>query len=140
MNKELKSCPSSVAAEGSILLGVINKNGTLGYIANKTEVTPELFAEISKTEEPEKHFRFSSTCVESGCRQWDKGHCGVIKKIMHTNDDLQLEEQLPECSIRSSCRWYFQEGGKACSFCPFIITNMLEEKKTGKTDQNLVPK
>lgn len=129
MTRKTKSCPSSVASEGSVLLGMINKNGTLGYIANKTIVTGDLLENLNKTEEPEKHFRFSSNCVESGCRQWNSGKCSVIKSIIHANEDIELEEQLPNCSIRASCRWYFQEGAKACSFCPYIITNMLEERK-----------
>jgi hypothetical protein len=132
MNKKLKSCPSSTADAGTVLLGVVNANGTVGYFSNKTEVTEELLEVIHKTGDAEKHFRFSGNCVESGCRQWDKGNCSVIKNIMHANDDLELEAQLPNCSIRSSCRWYYQEGAKACSFCPYIITNMLEEKKAMK--------
>jgi hypothetical protein len=123
--KKLKSCPSSVAAEGSVLLGVFNKNGSLGYISNKTEVTGNLYEQVKKTKDPEKHFRFSNTCVESGCRQWSSGKCGVINNILHANEDLNLEAQLPNCSIRTSCRWYFQEGAQACTFCPYIVTNML---------------
>ena len=132
MKKQLKSCPSSVAAEGAVLLGVVNRDGTVGYISSKIEVTTQLLEDINKTPQPEKHFRFSNSCVESGCRQWQNGNCSVIKKIMSANDDIELEAQLPNCSIRSSCRWYHQEGGKACSFCPFIITNMLEEAKAEK--------
>lgn len=128
--KEVKSCPSSTASEGSTLLGVINKNGTVGYITNKTEVTGELYEQILKKGEPEKHFRFSNDCVESGCNQWQSGKCGVITKIFHINEGLELEAQLPTCSIRSSCRWYSQEGAKACSFCPYIITDMLKKKET----------
>jgi hypothetical protein len=127
--KALKSCPSSNASEGSILLGVINTNGTVGFISNKIELTGELYHEMLKKGEPEKHFRFSTDCVESGCHQWQSGKCSVIQKILHINEDLQLEDQLPACSIRSSCRWYFQEGSKACSFCPYIITDMLQKKE-----------
>lgn len=123
--KEIKSCPSSTASEGSILLGVINTNGTVGFINNKVELTGELYHEILKKGEPEKHFRFSTNCVEAGCQQWKSGNCSVIKKIFFANEDLELESQLPDCSIRSSCRWYFQEGAKACSFCPYIITDMM---------------
>ena len=122
---EKKSCPSSTASEGAVLLGVINNNGTLGYITNKTEVTGELYDEILKKAAPEKHFRFSNQCIESGCRQWQSGKCSVIKKIMSDNEELELEQQLPACSIRPSCRWYYQEGAKACSFCPYIITDMV---------------
>jgi len=126
--KDKKSCPSSRASEGSVILGVINKNGTVGFISNKAELTPELYREMLKKGEPEKRFRFSNDCVEKGCNQWQAGNCSVIQRILHYNEDLELEAQLPSCSIRDSCRWYFQEGPKACSFCPYIITDMLEKK------------
>ena len=126
--KEKKSCPSSTASEGAIILGVINKNGTVGFISNKTELTAELYQEMRKKGEPEKRFRFSNNCVESGCNQWQTGKCSVIQRVLHVNEDLELEAQLPACSIRESCRWYHQEGAKACSFCPYIITDMLEKR------------
>ena len=128
--KAKKSCPSSKASEGSIILGVINKNGTVGFISNKTELTPDLYEEMLKKGEPEKRFRFSTGCVETGCNQWQAGKCSVIQKILHFNEDLELEAQLPSCSIRASCRWYYQEGPTACSFCPYVITDMLEKRGT----------
>jgi hypothetical protein len=129
MKKGSKSCPSSTLSDGAILLGVVNKNGTVGFISNPVEVSGKLYDELREQDNPEKHYRFSSSCVESGCHQWQQQQCSVIKKIMHANEDAELEQQLPDCSIRSSCRWFFQEGAKACSFCPYIITNMLEERK-----------
>jgi hypothetical protein len=129
MKQRSKSCPSATLSDGAILLGVINTNGSVGFITNPVELTGELFEEIKQQQEPEKRYRFSSACVETGCHQWQNGGCSVIKKVMHANEDISLEQQLPDCSIRKSCRWYFQEGAKACSFCPYIITDMLEKRK-----------
>jgi hypothetical protein len=128
MDQHSKSCPSSTLSEGAILLGVINTNGSVGYVTNPVELTGDLFETVKQQKDPEKHYRFSSGCVETGCHQWQQGGCSVIKRVMQANDDVPLEQQMPDCSIRTSCRWYFQEGAKACSFCPYIITNMLEEK------------
>ncbi len=128
MGNKPRSCPSSKATEGSVLLGVINPDGVVGYIGNKTIVTGELYEEIHKKKNPEKHFRFSNRCAESGCRQWQDEKCSVITGIFEANADLELEAQLPNCSIRKSCRWYFQEGPKACTFCPYIITDMLDTR------------
>ncbi|WP_276482194.1 hypothetical protein [Paraflavitalea pollutisoli] len=125
-----KSCPSATCEEGAILLGVVNGDGTIGYISTPMTVDHDFVQEVHEQGNPESSFRFSNKCVTSGCRQWSNGQCGVINKIIHNNEDLDLPPRLPECSIRSSCRWYYQEGAKACSFCPYIITNMLEKKKT----------
>ena len=128
MKKEHKACPSSTCEEGAILLGVVNGDGSVGYISTPITIDENFIAEASKQGNPETNFRFSNNCVESGCQQWQTGKCGVIKSVMEGNQDLELEPQLPDCSIRQSCRWYYQEGPKACSFCPFIITNMLQAK------------
>ncbi len=127
MKKERKSCPSSTAEDGAILLGVVNEDGTVGYISTPVTIDDAFIQEASQHGNPEHQFRFSNACVEAGCRQWQTGKCGVIKNIMESNADVELEPRLPECSIRTSCRWFHQEGPKACSFCPYIITNMLEQ-------------
>ena len=126
MKKEHKSCPSSTCEDGAILLGVVNEDGTVGYISTPVTIDEDFVKEASLHGNPENNFRFSNACVEAGCRQWQTGKCGVIKNIMESNAEVDLEPRLPDCSIRSSCRWYYQEGPKACSFCPYIITNMLE--------------
>ncbi len=126
-----KSCPSSTCEEGATLLGVVNGDGTIGYISTPLTIDQDFIKEAREQGDPESNFRFSNKCVTTGCRQWSNGQCGVIDKIIHNNEDLNLPTRLPDCSIRSSCRWYYQEGAKACSFCPYIITNMLEKKQAG---------
>lgn len=123
MKKNGKSCPSATLSEGAVLLGIVNENGSVGFISNHTPVTGELFDELAGIPEPEKQFRFSSACVESGCHQWQEGKCSVIRRIISANDEQV--PQLPDCSIRKSCRWFYQEGPSACSFCPYIVTDML---------------
>jgi hypothetical protein len=123
MKKNGKSCPSATLSEGAVLLGIVNENGSIGFISNETAITGDLYDDLAASPHPEKQFRFSSACVESGCRQWRQGKCSVIQRIIDANEEP--EPQLPDCSIRTSCRWFYQEGPKACSFCPYVITNML---------------
>jgi hypothetical protein len=125
MQKLDKTCPSSNIQLDANLLGAVNEDGSVGYFSNPVKVDEELIASLQNINEPETKFRFSNTCIEKGCNQWKNGSCSVIKNVMLGNADVILEERLPDCSIRHSCRWYTQEGAKACSFCPFIITNMM---------------
>jgi hypothetical protein len=120
-----KSCPSSVATPGAVLLGSVNADGTVGFI--ETPITiDEAFMEMGKDLELERSFRFSGKCVQSGCRQWKDGNCTVIKRIITAEPDWHLQHpQLPACSIRATCRWYAQEGAKACSYCAYITTNSM---------------
>jgi hypothetical protein len=122
-----KSCPSSVAKPGATLLGMVNDNGILGYIETAVEIDESFIEAAGNGAELERSFRFSSDCATTGCRQWHNGKCGVIEKVMTMNPDWHLSNPLlPACSIRSTCRWFSQEGAKACSYCPYVVTNMLE--------------
>jgi len=91
-------------------------------------VTADFIQETTKGRPAEQRFRFANRCVQSGCNQWKDGKCSVIKNVL---DALPVfESSLPKCAIRSSCRWYFQEGPKACSVCPLIITDSMQEDQT----------
>ncbi|GAB2810955.1 hypothetical protein [Ferruginibacter profundus] len=121
-----KSCPSAVAKPGATLLGVVNSNGVVGYIDTPLTID-ETFIEKAGGNDVvlEKSFRFSAACAKTGCRQWSNGTCGVIKKIMTLNPGWHEDHpHLPACSIRNTCRWYFQEGDKACAYCPYVITKV----------------
>jgi hypothetical protein len=115
---------------GAGLLGIVNEDGSVGFISTPVLLDAAMIEDLQAAGNPETSFRFSGTCLENGCKQWANGNCGVIKNVMEANKEAALESQLPDCSIRESCRWYFQEGAVACSFCPFIITNNLERNQT----------
>jgi hypothetical protein len=70
---------------------------------------------------PEAHFRFSGRCVQSRCKQWSGTRCGVIDRQLGELGDLAVGE-LPECSIRSDCRWFRQTGAVACAACPLVLS------------------
>ncbi len=127
MSKLDKTCPSSSIKLGASLIGALNNEGSIGFISNAVTVDEEMLKMLKQVAEPERKFRFSNTCIEKGCNQWQNGGCSVIVKVMHQNDDFVVDANLPDCSIRESCRWFYQDGSKACGFCPHIITNMLHQ-------------
>jgi hypothetical protein len=133
MSKLDKTCPSSSIKLGANLLGALNNDGIIGFISGPIPVNEEILETLREVAEPEKKFRFSNTCIEKGCNQWQNGGCSVIVKVMNQNEDFVVGEKLPDCSIRSSCRWYYQDGGKACGFCPHIFTNMLSHIEARET-------
>lgn len=120
-----KSCPSSVAQPGAVLLGSINSDGTVGFIETPITVDAAFIAEAGEDTKLEQSFRFSSKCVKNGCQQWKDGNCSIIKKVMAIDPEWHLHHpHLPACSIRETCRWYAQEGAKACSYCVYVTTDM----------------
>jgi hypothetical protein len=126
VNQDKILCPSSRCESGSILLGIVQNDGHVSFLNKKTMID-EKFVQIAKNGQrnPEKRFRFSNTCVNSSCKQWSNNKCGVIETIIKTMNSLKEPSQLPNCSIRSQCRWYQQCGGKACVVCPEVITDSL---------------
>lgn len=127
-NNEHKSCPSSTCSEGSVLLGRVKSNGTIGFVQQSMQLDAASVEAFKQMGNPEQHFRFSSPCAQNGCNQWSNGNCGVIKKVLNAlgND---LPPDAPKCIIRKSCRWFYQEGVQACYACSFVITDFTTTEK-----------
>lgn len=117
-------CPSARCESGAILVGIVKKEGRVSYF-NQKLIVDEQFVQIAKLgRTPEKRFRFANVCMKSNCRQWTGKACGIIESIINESSKLNTTTELPDCSIRSQCRWYKQCGAKACAECPFIITDV----------------
>jgi hypothetical protein len=116
-------CPSSPLETQAVLVGVVLSNGRIAYAADRLEVDEGLEDALREAESPERLFRFASPCRQTGCVQWTGERCGVIDRAMNLNPQVAESDELPDCSIRSECRWFFQSGREACSICPYIITD-----------------
>lgn len=118
------TCPSSRCADGAILLGIVRRDGRVAFTSGMVRVDAEFVRIARQGRKPEARFRFAGPCHRGACQQWTGERCGVI--------DLALEQvakagvhdgaALPDCSIRSSCRWFAQAGSAACATCADIIT------------------
>jgi len=121
-------CPSGLCNEGSILLGIVQQDGHVGFIKQKIMLDKEFVQSARKGRSPEKRFRFAEQCRESACTQWRDNKCGVIDQVISMLAPKQVPDELPQCGIRPECRWFKQEGGRACAVCPEVITDSLSEK------------
>lgn len=120
-------CPSNECKEGAILLGIVQKDGRVGFLNQKVHINNE-FVQIAHTgRSPEKRFRFASKCLNDDCENWTNGGCGVIQAVIDSIGPICEPSVLPDCSIRPDCRWYQQCGGRACAVCPQIITDLAPE-------------
>ena len=127
MNSEKKLCPSYKCKDGSILLGVVMRDGRVAFSADRIIVNKEFVDIAREGRSPEKRFRFGGQCVQSGCKQWTGNRCGVIDSVIEEEKERLVYSNLPECSIRPECRWFDQRGAEACAICPEVITDLLEE-------------
>jgi len=116
-------CPSYIAKEGAHLLGVKQKDGTIGILPKPLHVT-EAFFQVAQQNgiKPEEHFRFVGSCMVSGCKQWTNNSCSIASRAVELINLVSDSIPLPTCSIRPTCQWYFQEKSNACKVCKFVIT------------------
>jgi hypothetical protein len=119
-------CPSFRCGEGSKLLGV-RQNGKIAILPNPLELDEAFLDSVKSGNAPEERFRFVNKCALGGCRQWTGKACGIALRVVHFLGNQQQGE-LPACSIRSSCRWFGQEGDKICALCPYIITDITADE------------
>jgi hypothetical protein len=120
-----KLCPSSRCEEGSTLLGIVNAQGRIDFIAEPFEVDAGFVAAAKEGRPPEQRFRFSSPCLKRGCEKWDGERCGVAKVLNERGPELLPPNDaatLPGCSIRQSCRWHGEYGDQICYTCSWVIT------------------
>ena len=64
--------------------------------------------------------RIASDCYEKGCLHFDGADCRLAARIVEQLPTVT--DTLPAYQIRSSCRWWQQEGKSACLRCPQVVT------------------
>lgn len=129
-DEEEATCPSSQCKEGSLLLGIVQADGRMGFLGVPLEVDTSFVERAHAGRSPERRFRFASPCLECGCQQWTGSRCRVIDDVIDEVADTGSSD-LPRCGIRGSCRWFRQQGVDACRVCPIVITDTLSPQGAG---------
>jgi hypothetical protein len=119
-------CPSAPCERGATLLGVVQPSGRVAFLPPGLGVDDE-FARLSqgKGNPSAVRFRFSSRCAETACAHWREHRCGALDEVRAHLAPYGDPENLPQCAIRSQCRWHRQDGNSACSVCPLVITDLM---------------
>ena len=132
-------CPSARCGEGALLVGIMDTNGTVGYISPSLPIDNEFVERVRKGRTPEHRFRFAASCQESGCLHWTGTRCGVIDQARAAMEVAQIGKgfahPLPRCGIRAQCRWFAQAGFDACSACPMVFNYVWPEEEVPGTNQ-----
>lgn len=123
-------CPAHLCKQGSQLLGVRQNDGTTVILPQTLPVDDAFVKKVrNHPVKPERRFRFTNKCIEKGCEQWNEKGCSVGEKLVRLIESNMSNETLPACPIRKNCRWFVQEGAKACVVCPQILTEVMEENR-----------
>lgn len=116
-------CPSSLPdMPRSLVLGTVVGTAAeprLQFFTQPQPVTPELLR-MAAPVNPAEVFRFASACARSACKHFHHGDCQLAKRMVQILP--AVDRTLPPCGIRSTCRWFRQEGALACSRCRQVPT------------------
>jgi len=118
-------CPSAQPdLRRGLVVGVVG--GTVGeprlaYLKKPISVDETVIKQASPVK-PTEVFRLSAPCANQGCQHFDGASCRLARRIVELLDPVVGE--LPSCHLRSSCRWWMQEGAEACLRCPQIVTEL----------------
>lgn len=123
-----KSCPSAQPdMPGAQVLGVVQRDDAgapgLSYAAGHVPVTPEVLAATGPVP-PTLVYRFAAPCAASKCGHFDGERCRLATRI--AEGLAPRVDHLPACAIRRSCRWFDQEGARACHRCPQVVTQLVD--------------
>lgn len=121
-------CPSVPPwYEDSVAFGIVAGSVAEPEMVLLTEpqpVTEELLA-LAEPAHPTEVFRFAGPCAGAKCLHFDKAttRCRLVEKTVRWAP--VAVDKLAACPIRSSCKWWKQEGRAACERCPQVATNNL---------------
>ena len=119
-------CPSAPAnADGARIFGVMTgtpDDHRVGYLTETVPVSEHLIA-LAGPVKPTQLFRIAAPCTgaSGGCKHFKSNACSLAERIVAGAP--VVVNALPACQIRSTCRWFRQEGKEACFRCPQVMTD-----------------
>lgn len=115
-------CPSAQPGmQGAAVHGVVDAaSRKILYLDAPVPVTDDLLASTAPLL-PTEVLRFSAACQGSGCGHYTGSACSLVSRLVQILPAERVD--LPRCSIRATCRWFFQERHEACRRCVGIVTD-----------------
>lgn len=118
-------CPSAQPdLRNGVVVGVVGgtvREPRVAYLKDPLRVN-ETVLELASPVKPTEVFRLAAPCANEGCRHFDGASCRLARRIVDLLDTVV--PGLPSCHLRSTCRWWKQEGADACLRCPQIVTEL----------------
>jgi hypothetical protein len=132
------TCPSAPCEAGNSLIGIVQPNGTVGLLKQPLVIDQQFVEAAREGRPPEKRFRFSTQCAQSGCEQWTGRNCGLVSRLL---DHVTPLDRVPDnCPIHATCRWHAEHGTRACAICPRIVTMAANVQPVLPTEREIVPR
>lgn len=122
--KKTYSCPSYFPSLKAKIIGV-KSTDKVHILPQALSISEEFLKKIENSKIAVTDFRYSGKCMEGKCKQWGNGQCGLVANVLEKMNAIDTE--IPNCPIRTTCRWYSQKGADACKVCE-QVSYYMEEK------------
>jgi hypothetical protein len=117
------TCPSARPdQDGAQVFGIVGGSVVeprVGYLETAVPATTELLATSSPVT-PEEVFRISGACAQDACVHFEGGGCSLGSRLVSLG--MPVVGKAPRCAVRSTCRWWAENGVSACLRCPAVVT------------------
>ena len=116
------SCPSAQPDDDAVVIGIVGlTDGHRQATLLRRHVPVATVAHLIPDTVPlTEVLRLAAPCAERRCGHFAEGGCSLAARIVARLPEVAA--RLPPCGLRSSCRWWHQEGAAACRRCPQITT------------------
>jgi hypothetical protein len=101
------------------VVGGTAEHPMVGYLTQAVPVTEEVLA-ASQPVDPQEVFRIAGRCAEAACAHFEAGGCSLGSRVVSLG--MPVVDRLPRCAIRSTCRWWAEQGNDVCFRCPAVVT------------------
>ena len=124
-SKKQIDCPSAQpSTEGARIFGVMTgtPEAAPGRLSHRGLAGFRRAAGPFGTEaKPTQTLPHRGTLLERLCKHFKGNACSLAQRIVEGVPPVV--NALPACQIRSTCRWFRQEGREACFRCPQVMTD-----------------
>lgn len=117
---ESKSCPSAPFKKGNSVFAIF-EGDQMTFTDSMIPITEALMSESSFFSE-KTEVRTTMKCVTKGCINWNGKKCTVPDQMSYFFQPLEEISAFKNCPLKTTCRWYAQDGEQSCSICPLIRT------------------
>jgi hypothetical protein len=107
--------------DDALIFGVVGGSTAVSEVVYLSRALPvtEFHGDLQDMD-PTHVLRLAAPCEESRCVHFEGSRCTLGARIVEMVP--AVVDVLPRCSIRSTCRWYAEQGGSVCMRCPQVIT------------------
>ena len=112
----IMACPSyPMGSSETVFAKKTKKQKKFTFLSRLSDLPSEDGGEHFRIEE--RLYRLAGRCMSSGCLHWTGETCHLGATVASVKIRRKQESY---CAIRTSCRWYAENSGDACSTCSYI--------------------